>query len=157
LSHDIDQSVTMNQDENIMAALAHITIIIPFMGLVGPIVIWVTQKDKSDYVNFQALQALTYQISTMLFWFVGMGCYICSFFGMFVLIPGGAIVVEGNEAVVGPIMMMTFLIPFLVFSLMFIGFIAFMIYGIIAAIMTIQGRDFKYIIIGQRVKQFVMK
>ena len=155
MSQDPGQSVTLNQDEKVMAALAHVTILLPFMGLVAPIVIWVTQKDKSEYINFQALQALAYQISMMMFWFLGMGCYMCSFFGTFFMIPGGAALADGNEEIVGPIMMVTFAIPFLVFGLMFVGFIAFIVYGIIGAIMTLQGRDFNYIVIGQRVKRFI--
>lgn len=138
-----------------MTALAHVTVLMPFMGLVAPIIIWVTQKDKSKYVNFQALQALAYQIGLMLFWFIGMGCYMCSIFGTFFLIPGGATLADGNEEIVGPIMVMTFMIPFLVFGLMILGFIAFIIYGIIGAVMTLQGREFLYVFIGRRVKRFI--
>jgi uncharacterized Tic20 family protein len=127
------------------------------MGLVAPIVIWVTQKDKSDYVNFQALQALAYQISMILFWFLGTGCYMCSFLGTFFLIPGGAMLAEGREEVVEPIMLLTFLIPFAIIMIMFGIFMAFIIYGIIGSIMALQGRDFQYVFIGKRVKRFMEK
>jgi uncharacterized Tic20 family protein len=50
-----------NQNENILAALSHATVLIPMMGVIAPIVIWATQKDKSAYVAFQALQATIYQ------------------------------------------------------------------------------------------------
>ena len=150
-------TVQPTQEEKVMAALAHVTTLLPFMGLVAPIVIWVTQKDKSDYVNFQALQALAYQISMILFWFFGMGCYMCSFFGTFFLIPGGAMLAEGREEVVEPIMLLTFLIPFAIIMVMFGIFIAFIIYGIIGSIMTLQGRDFQYVFIGKRVKRFMEK
>ena len=52
-----------SQDERIMAGLAHISAILPMMGMVAPIVIWVTQKDKSKFVSFQALQAVSYQLA----------------------------------------------------------------------------------------------
>jgi uncharacterized Tic20 family protein len=51
-----------NQNDKIMAALAHISALLPLMGVIAPIVIWATQKDKSEYVAFQALQAVVYQL-----------------------------------------------------------------------------------------------
>ena len=54
---------SLSQDERIMAALSHATALLPFMGVIAPIVIWVTQKDKSQYVAFQALQAMAYQLN----------------------------------------------------------------------------------------------
>jgi uncharacterized Tic20 family protein len=73
-------SITPTQDERVMAALAHISALLPMMGVVAPIIIWVTQKGKSKFVAFQSLQALAYQLSMILAWFVGMGCYMFSFF-----------------------------------------------------------------------------
>ena len=37
--------------------------------------------------------------------------------------------------------------------LMFVGNLAFVIYGIIGAIMTYQGKDFRYVIIGNRIER----
>ena len=76
-----------NQNDKIMAALAHISALLPFMGVIAPIIIWATQRDKSEYVAFQALQAVVYQLLMILAWFVGMGCYMLSFFTMFLGIP----------------------------------------------------------------------
>jgi uncharacterized Tic20 family protein len=61
-------STRPTQDDRIMAALSHITVILPFFGVVAPIIIWVTQKEKSQYVAFQALQALAYQLSLIVFY-----------------------------------------------------------------------------------------
>lgn len=83
---NIDSSIP-TQDERVMAALAHASALLPLMGVIAPIVIWVSQKEKSKYVAFQALQALAYQLGMILAWFVGMGCYMLSFFGTFLGIP----------------------------------------------------------------------
>jgi len=45
------------QDERIMAAMAHATIIFSAVGLIGPLIIWGTQREKSEFLAFQALQA----------------------------------------------------------------------------------------------------
>lgn len=136
-----------SQNDKIMAALAHISAILPFMGIIAPIVIWATQKDKSEFVAFQALQAIAYQLTMILAWFVGMGCYMLSFFFTFLAIPFAG---NGSEADpnVSPIMMIGFFIPFVVMGLLFFGGGLFLIYGIFAAIMTFQGKDFRYVIIG---------
>ena len=83
---DLD-SLTPSQDERVMAALAQISVLVPFLGVIAPIVIWVTQKDKSRYVAFQSLQAVAFQLTLVFAWFVGMGCYMCSFFSIFLTIP----------------------------------------------------------------------
>jgi len=49
-------------DERVTAALAHAATLLPMMGALASIVIWATQKDRSRYVAFQALQAAVYQI-----------------------------------------------------------------------------------------------
>jgi uncharacterized Tic20 family protein len=47
----------LTQDEQVMGALSHATIIFAAAGLIGPLVIWGTQREKSPFVGFQALQA----------------------------------------------------------------------------------------------------
>ena len=155
MSHSTDRNQALTQEDKVIAALSHLTILMSFLGLIGTIVIWVTQKDKSEYVGFQALQAMVYQITLLMFWFLGMGCYACSFLSVFLLIPGGAALSDGSEEVVGPIIAIGMTVPFLIFGLMFVGFVVFVIYGIFGAITTLRGREFKYAIIGQRVQQFM--
>jgi uncharacterized Tic20 family protein len=143
-------SLTPTQDERIMAALSNISVLLPMMGFVVPIVIWVTQKEKSRYVAFQSLQALVYQLCMILAWFVGMGCYMISFFGTFFTLP-----FSDSSQSVSPIFALGFIIPFLVFGAIFIGGILFVIYGVVGAVMTLQGKAFRYVIIGKRVERFM--
>ena len=125
------------------------------MGVIAPIVIWATQKDKSEFVAFQALQAIAYQLLMVVAWFVGMGCYMLSFFATFLTLPfaGG-----GSERTPGsPFFMVGFLIPFIIFGLIFVGGAIFIVYGIVGAIMTFQGKNFRYIILGQRLASYLQK
>ncbi len=143
-------SLTPNQDERVMAALSHVSALLPMMGVIAPIVIWVSQKEKSKYVAFQALQALAYQLSMILAYFIGMGCYMLSFFGTFLTIPFADSAQSEN-----PLFVLGFLIPMLVFGLIFIGGFFFVIYGVIGAVMAFQGKPFRYAIIGNRVERFM--
>jgi uncharacterized Tic20 family protein len=148
-----EQGSLSNQNDKIMAALAHVSAILPFMGVIAPIVIWVTQKDKSEYVAFQALQAIIYQLVMILAWFIGMGCYMLSFFGMFLTIPFTGS--SGNPG--SPVMALGAIIPFFVMGFMFIGGAVFVIYGLVGAIQVFQGKDFHYIIIGDRLVNYLKK
>lgn len=140
-------------DERVMAGLSHISAMLPFMGVLAPILIWITQKDKSRYVAFQALQAMAYQLLMIGAWFVGMGCYMLSFFGTFLTIPF-APSEEAAEAA-SPLFMLSFMIPFLVFGAIFLGGFFFILYGIIGAVNAFQGRDFRYWLIGRWVERFM--
>ncbi|PKN93751.1 MAG: hypothetical protein CVU44_08015 [Chloroflexi bacterium HGW-Chloroflexi-6] len=144
---------TPTQDERVMAALSHASALLPMMGVIAPIVIWVTQKEKSKYVAFQSLQALAYQLSMILAYFVGMGCYMFSFFGTFFSIP--FLSSSGSSESANPLFMLMFAIPFLVMGVLFIGGFLFVIYGAIGAVMTFQGKPFRYMFIGKRVEHFM--
>lgn len=141
---------TPNQNDRIMAAFAHITALLPLMGIIAPIIIWTTQKDKSEFVAFQALQAAVYQLTMILLWFVGMGCYMLSFFGMFLTIPFAE-----SSSSAWPADIVGIFFPFISMGAIFIGGAVFIIYGIVAAIMTVQGKDFRYVIIGRRLERFM--
>jgi uncharacterized protein len=149
---DLD-SLTPTQDERVMAVLAQISVLVPFLGVIAPIVIWVTQKDKSRYVEFQSLQAIAFQLTMILAWFIGMGCYMCSFFSMFLAIPLASSL-ESFQSI-SPLFGVTMFIPFIVFGLVFAGGFLFILYGIVAAVMAFQGRPFRYAIIGRRVERFL--
>jgi uncharacterized Tic20 family protein len=140
-------------DERVMAALSHGSIILPFWGLIASIFIWVLQKDKSAYIRFQSLQAVAFHIVSILFSFIGFACYFLTFFLNF----GSIFMLSNTEPTSGPppMFFLTFMLPFAVFGLMMLIGLVFIIYGIVAAVLTAQGKDFQYIVIGNRVKQFL--
>ena len=144
------------QNDKIMAALAHVSALLPLMGVIAPIVIWATQKDKSEFVAFQALQAIVYQLLMILAWFVGMGCYMLSFFSMFLTIPFSG---SGGEVdpTIAPFFVAGFFVPFIILGAIFIGGALFVLYGIFGAIMTFQGNNFHYIVIGKQLSKYLEK
>jgi len=143
-------ALTPNQDERVMAALSHISALLPMIGVIAPIVIWATQKEKSQYVAFQSLQAVAYQLSMIAAWFIGMGCYMLSFFGTFFALPFS----DASQSA-SPLFAIGFIIPFLVFGAIFIGGFFFVIYGVVGTVMAFQGKPFRYAIIGKRIERFM--
>lgn len=146
-------TILPTQDERVMAALSHVSALMPFMGVIAPIVIWVTQREKSRYVAFQALQALAYQLCMILAWFLGMGCYMLFFFSTFLTIPFAES--SGSSQTIAPVFGLAFLLPFLIIALLFIGGFFFMLYGVIGAINAFQGKPFRYVLIGRRIEMFM--
>jgi uncharacterized Tic20 family protein len=150
MNETMDQ--TVSHDDQVMAALAHGAAILPFWGLIGAIVIWATQKDTSRFVRFQALQALIYQVLPLLggvFFFI---CYFCSFGSFFLTIPLAALAdqggVGGGEVVAVIAAILTTGLPFIIFGVATLIWLAWLIYAIVGAVRVFQGQDFRYIVVG---------
>jgi uncharacterized Tic20 family protein len=150
-----NNSSMSSQDERIMAALSHISVLLPLIGVLAPILIWVTQKEKSRFVAFQSLQALAYQLSMIIAYALGMACYICSFFGNIGTILFGTSTGYGNN--IQSFAEGMFFIPFLVMCMIILGGSVYVIYGVIGAIMSFRGNIFRYIIIGKRVERYMQR
>jgi uncharacterized protein len=146
-------SLTPTQDERVMAALSHVSALLPLMGIIAPIIIWVTQKEKSKYVAFQSLQALAFQLSMIAAWLVGMGCYMFSFFGTFITMAFASS--SGNSQNIDPRFGLAFVIPFVVIGIITIGGFFLVVYGVIGAVRAFQGKPFRYLFIGRRVEKFM--
>ena len=130
-----------SQEERLMAALSHGSIIVSGMGIIVAVVVWLTQKDKFPYAARQAMQATIYQI-------VAMAAMIIAWIGwtalfMVLLVPITSAAPAGSEPPPGFwALMFSMFIPIAIMGL-------FWLYGIWAAIRTWQGRDFNYPLIGR--------
>jgi uncharacterized Tic20 family protein len=62
-----------NGDERILAILSHILAIVPGIGILGPLVIYLSKKDESPFVAANARESLNFQITIILgyiVWFI---------------------------------------------------------------------------------------
>ena len=113
-----------SQEERVMAALSHASILVHQVGLIAPLVLWLVNEGKAPYAAYQAKQAFFFHLLvTVVTWIaVGLGFAfgLLTFgIGFFLAIPLlGALPVGA------------------------------MIYGIVAAIHAYNGRDFRYWIVG---------
>lgn len=57
---------TPNSDERILAILSHILAIVPGIGILGPLVIYLLKKDDSGFVAANARESLNFQITIIL-------------------------------------------------------------------------------------------
>jgi uncharacterized Tic20 family protein len=125
----------LTQDDRTLAALAHasmlLNLVTGFGGLIAAVVIWLAYRDRSKYVEDQALQATVFQ-----------GLWLVS----------GAVVAMMWVAVglLSAIIIGICLIPFAIL-ISLVPIVAFF-YPFYAAIEVYQGRDFKYLWLGDLVR-----
>jgi uncharacterized Tic20 family protein len=160
-----------SQDETIMAAIGHVTIIWPVLGIIAPVVLWATQREKSRFVAFQALQAAVYHITLILVGLVCGVCFFCYYVAMIVCgiamplllaIPGA--VASGEElppeaviaALLGILGMIVFYLAIWGLILLGLGvWAAYIGYGLYAAVANLRGKDFRYVIIGPGLERYL--
>jgi uncharacterized Tic20 family protein len=141
LSEPSDSS-GLSQEERLLAALSHASILFSFIGIIVPTAIWASQKGKSTYLRFQALQAMIWQTTRLVFGFVTTACVMCTVLAPVFIIPWAENEVPVDVAFGG--MFVLLMGVTCVANLVSFGFI---VYGILGAILTYQGKAFRYAII----------
>ena len=85
---EIDSDAT--PDERTWAAAAHLIgfcgYVIPFGGIAGPLVIWLSKRDESSFIEENAREALNFQITTAIVLLLA-GLLVLSCFGLVVGLP----------------------------------------------------------------------
>jgi hypothetical protein len=154
----------LTQDERTMAALAHASVVLTFilalgsgglgglLGILVPLLIWLTYKEKSAYVSFQALQATVFQAVSILLMVVVLAVSI-------ILIVVGWTISGALTAVLIGLCLMPFalLITVVLALLVLILPLAQLGYGLYAAYETYQGRDFRYWLVGESLEKEIAK
>ncbi len=123
-------------DEHTWAMLAHLSVLLNlitgFLGVLVPLIIYLAFKGRSKYVAYQSMQAFVFQ----LVWWVGGGILIGLAWA--ITVPLMAVLVG---FVLIPVACVISLIP-----------LAALVYGIVGAVQTNSGQDFKYWLIGDWVR-----
>lgn len=142
-------TISPTSDERMMGALAH------FFGLIGALIIYVMQKDKSRFVRFQATQALAFELLTMLALFVLFFCVFgVMFVSMFVTMFAG-LSSAGQSGDFSWLMILPAIFPFGMFGCIFPLIITLFIIRIIATMSVLNGNNFRYPWLGAKVESFL--
>jgi len=155
LGDQITEAEMEEWEDNWVSGVCHATVILRLLGIITPLIIWFSQKERSAKIRFQAMQAVIYQLIAVVAYMVGMAAYMAFFF---IMIAGTAVfgAVTPSASTNGdlpPVVGIIFLIFFgiiMIFWLLFM--IATPIYYILAAvasIFTARGKNFKYPILGE--------
>jgi uncharacterized Tic20 family protein len=146
----LNSSITQN--ERVLAAISHASILVPVTGAVIPFIIWSTQKEKSQFVRGHSLQALVYQLSLIVYFVAIASCFLLS-----LVARSTSITLEtlDGKQLLNPLLDISMLFPLLINIVIFLGMFLFTIYGFIGSVRTLQGKPFQYILIGRKVENYI--
>jgi uncharacterized Tic20 family protein len=139
-------------DERLMAALAH------FFGLVVALIIWLTQKDKSRFVRFQAMQAVAFDVAVVVIIFVMVGCLAAFIIGGAALGTAGAAAAASagdDGSLAGLFLSLTFAIPFIGNCVIILLALGLVVARIIAAVNVFQGKNYHHPWLGAQVEKML--
>lgn len=143
--------LSVSKDERMNAALAHGSIVLGIfsrgtLGILVAFLIWVTQRRRSHFAGRQAAQALVYQV-------LGLLVILATWLGWGVLLAGSvfvpALLSPRNPEALQPFTMVPAILLIVVpFAVM----MAWVVYGVYAAVQAWHGKDFSYPLIGGWIK-----
>lgn len=142
------EMVETTSDERVMAALAH------FFGLIAALIVWATQKDKSRFVRFQALQAMAFDAAFMLAYLLFMFCMMGVIF-IFVVAAALSAAQSAPSDNLFPALAMGMIVPWSMFMCVLPLTLAAMLVRLVAAVSVVTGRNFRYPFIAARVDAFL--
>ena len=137
----------LKSDEKLMSLLSHLAILIPNIGILAPIVIWLTQKEKSKFVRYHAIQAIFFQL---LFFILLMLSLIAGIILMAISLIFANVSSGGEPGVF-------FWVSMGIMNLYFPLWLFFSIYAIVAAVKSFKGKKFRYLIIGRIIEKKIYK
>jgi uncharacterized Tic20 family protein len=145
------------QEDKLLAALCHISIIFSTMGVIFPIVIYIHARERSKPLAFQAMQSMLYHVAALIWTFVLTIVWVLAlvvFSGIFTFYaeasaPGGEM--AAGTAGVFTLMMILSVILYLA------GIFIVYILGIIGAVQTMRGRMFRYPLIGKWLERWLAR
>lgn len=134
----------VTSDEKLLAMLAHLSIVLG--GIILPIILWATQKDKSKFVRFHSLQAIFYHISYAVIIII-----FVIIFALVMIISGvgfGAFP-DSHHGKNGPMPVFMIIMLILFYLGLFVVIISGIAYAIYVAVKAYQGKLIKIPIIGK--------
>lgn len=141
--------VSPTSDEKLMGALAHL------FGPLVAVIVWGMQKDKSRFVKFQALQALIFDLVVA----VGMGAFFFCLFGVVFLGMSMSMFSMMNtppsDAQIAPFFFLPFMFPFMTFGCILPSSFVLLIIRLLAAVSVLNGRNYRYPLIGKWLDSFL--
>ena len=148
----IREEETEKWEDNWVSGICHSTAILQLWGIVTPLIVWFTQKERSAKLRFQALQAAIYQLIAFAAYMIGTVAYMAFIFIMIF----GLMMFSGSPAspnselspAAGIISMLFFAILMIFWLIIMIAMPIYYLLAGAASILTIRGKDFKYPIIG---------
>ncbi len=150
-----EEAFVVEPEDQLVAALGHLGAFLPFFGMLLALVIWLTQKTRSRWLGFQALQALIFQgIAFALYYLVSLGMTAGYFLFALPLIA----LSESGWGDRAPFLLLPFMALFfgMLLLLMSAAF-GYYLLAALAAIHTLRGKDYRYPWIGKLTENLTVR
>lgn len=144
---------TLTGEDKLWAALAHGSAVFAFFGPLLACIVWFTQRKKSAYARFHALQAMCYQVISMWAWIVLMPVVLGLIFTVLIVLAAAGGPSATTRSGVAP--MMPLLFPLVLWGAMFAIFGLYVALGILGAGAGLAGRNFRYPLIGGWLTRYI--
>lgn len=132
-----------SSEERIIAVISHLSALTMGAGLLVPALLWSENRQKSNWVRFQTLQALGYQSLGYTIWLLAaLLVLVLLYIGLFII---ALIVPNAAQSEIIPMVISIFLIV-VIFGL----FAVYLLIPVIGAIFCGMGKDFRYPLLGGR-------
>jgi uncharacterized Tic20 family protein len=133
-------------EERMLAAVSHAAILTGAIAPVVGLVVYINQKEKSTYAAGQALQAVAYQLASILLMILSWGCWGIVYMLSFVPLMADPYRYQAGPPTSFWLGMGSMICPFIVMGLLGM-------YGLFGALRTWQGADFHYAVVGKMVEK----
>jgi uncharacterized Tic20 family protein len=150
-----ESQIVETQEDNWVAGICHATAILQLWGVVTPLIVWFSQKERSARLQFQSLQASLYQIIALAVYMLGMAIYMVFFMGMFATTIVSGPMRGSNELQGLPAFKMAvFFVVMMVFVLVImVGMPIYYLLAGLAGFRVIRGHHFRYPILGKIIEK----
>jgi uncharacterized Tic20 family protein len=140
-----------HSNDNVLGALGHL------FGIIVAIIIWAVQKDKSEYVRFQAAQAVGFGLSNMIVEMIAVGlCLVLIFVFKFLAIISSLVTGSAEvPAILVPFLNLSLISSRVLVCLLALYSLVIAMTHLIATISVLRSKDFRYPWLGKRVEKFL--
>ncbi len=144
------QPVTITPDESLLAGISHL------FGWLAALIVWATQKDKSRFVRFQAIQSMAFDALVFIFNLIALSIITVIILGVLMLGIGDLAIFgtngNPNADTVRTVVAAMAATPFLIACIFGPISIAILVARIMAAVQTFQGKNFHYPWLGKQLE-----
>ena len=131
---------TVSSDDKTLALLSHLSLVLG--GILLPVIIWATQKDKSKFVRFHSLQSIFYHLSLAVIIAV-----VVIFVALILIIAGIGFEAFNNHHGHNS-GAFAILVTIVLYGLIFVIGVGGVAYSVYAGIRAYKGEYFKFPVIG---------
>jgi len=142
-----------------VASICHATAILQLWGMIMPIIVWFSQKERSARLKFQSMQAFVYQLIVTVAYIVSyVGFFVAYIFGIAIFAASG-IMSDPSQTTVSPEFEIVFIVIMALFMIFWLAWMilypAYLITAGVATIRTLRGHDFKYPLLGKLILKWM--